>query len=121
VKAQIAKYLAVFAIIFLFGWIASIPLSGYGFSTARTLNILTPLGAILKFLLYKYWVFRNLQPEWLKQPLVYAIVVLIGWGLSNGTQSVLEYMGASEWWALAEATLFVGCLRFLLFRHLFKT
>jgi hypothetical protein len=92
-----------------------------GHSIVVAANMLVPFLIVTKFLLYKYWVYRNQLPKWLEQPTYYLIIVFFGYCLFLGTQYLLIQVGATERYSLVVAAMLVGTIRFVLFRRLFSS
>src|SRR3989344_3872352 len=119
-KGQAARYAATAAIVFVGTLPIAYILLAAGMSIPTAANVLLVPVVVAKFVLYKYWVFRNRIPKWLQQPAFFLLVVGVGWGTFVGIQYAgMTWLGLTEWVAFGMAFLAAGVLRFLFFRRLF--
>src|SRR3989344_6290679 len=109
---QAARYLAAAGIVLAGTFPAAFVLLWTGLSVPATANILFVPVVAAKFLLYKYWVFKNTLPRWLQQPTFYVFIAVAGWGIFVGIQYVgMLFLGLTEWAAFGTAFLIAGALR----------
>jgi len=119
-KGQATRYAATAGIVFVGTLPIAYILLAAGMSIPTAANVLLVPVVVAKFVLYKYWVFRNRIPKWLQQPAFFLLVVGVGWGTFVGIQYAgMTWLGLTEWFAFGMAFLAAGVLRFLFFRRLF--
>ena len=120
ISKQALRYLGAFAVINVLvgGGIGAI-MGWYGFGAIAIGNASLVPVLILKFFIYKYWVFQDKLPKWIAEPGWYLVIVGAGYLLFLALQYMAQLFGLTEWYAFAVAGAIIGVLRFFFFRRVF--